>query len=305
MILKLKLYHIVVSLILFYAACNSDTQNNDRPKAEPTIQVSENFKKYWYRGMAEISGFELRQARYGEIRKGSQILLFVTEDFSKTQHQKLENPTSHSDDAVKVLKMNSTKSFITGVYEYNMMNSVFTPVELTEKENTIRSTTSSQEWCGHTFTLIDLRDNNFDVELHSYFISEGDTQFIIERAYLEDGLYNRIRINPDMLPLGTIQMIPGSFYQRFKHIDIKAFKAEAELIKNDSINDYKVFYPELDKSLSIKFGRGYPYLIEEIIEEYKDGNKMLKTVATRKSTIMSDYWNKNAVIDTILRKALF
>ena len=57
----------VVLLFLITALAYSCKQ-----KAEPP---SEEFKKTWYAGKAELSSFTLQQARYGEIRTGIQRLV--------------------------------------------------------------------------------------------------------------------------------------------------------------------------------------------------------------------------------------
>ena len=51
---------------------------NDTPKEK---QLSQEFKGYWYAGKAEVSSYKLEQARYGEIREGNAVLVYVTEDF--------------------------------------------------------------------------------------------------------------------------------------------------------------------------------------------------------------------------------
>ena len=38
------------------------------------------FNAYWYTGLAEITSYSLEQARYGEIHKGSAVLIFVSEE---------------------------------------------------------------------------------------------------------------------------------------------------------------------------------------------------------------------------------
>ena len=84
------------------------------------------FGDYWYQGKAEITSYEMEQARYGEIRKGHAVLIFVTEDFSKSKQVKLDNPQKDPEDAVKILKLNFVRKFITGIYPYSIMTSVFT-----------------------------------------------------------------------------------------------------------------------------------------------------------------------------------
>lgn len=291
---------VLLGLGIICLGCNSSVSQNSSKTEVAT--VTEDFKNYWYQGKAEISSYDLKQARYGQIRNGHQVILFVTEDFSKTKHQKVNKPNNPN--AVKVIKMNRTKNFNTGIYPYSLLNSVFTPVELPKNENTLRSTTSSQEWCGHSFTLIDLREKEYDVQLHSYFISEGDTLLKLQKAFLEDALYNRIRINPSSLPEGEIEIIPGSFFQRFKHIPFKIEKAKAELISEQNLKMYRVEYLELSRVLEIKFQKDFPYRIEKVIESYDDGGKLLKSTANRKSTVLTDYWNKNSLEDSVWREKL-
>jgi len=51
----------------------------------PTLETytRDQFQDYWYNHGAEISRFELRQMRYGEIHDGDAVLVFVTENGRK------------------------------------------------------------------------------------------------------------------------------------------------------------------------------------------------------------------------------
>ncbi|MDB9780148.1 hypothetical protein OAB54_07920 [Flavobacteriaceae bacterium] len=46
-------------------------------------RISEQFKTHWFDGYAEISSYSLDQSRYGEVREGNAVLIYVTEDFLK------------------------------------------------------------------------------------------------------------------------------------------------------------------------------------------------------------------------------
>ena len=94
------------------------------------LAAAAEFGDYWYQGKAELTSYDLEQARYGEIHPGHAVLIFVTEDFSRSKHVKLDRPQSAGDDAVKVLKLNFMKKFNTGIYPYSMMSSMFTPIDL-------------------------------------------------------------------------------------------------------------------------------------------------------------------------------
>ena len=65
---------------------------------EAAQDLSEEFKNYWYSGEAEITSYELEQARYGEIRQGKAVLVFVTENFLPNIQVKAdeENPPNIS-----------------------------------------------------------------------------------------------------------------------------------------------------------------------------------------------------------------
>lgn len=104
------------------------------------------------------------------------MLIFVTEDFSNSKQVKLDNPEANMDDAVKVLKLNLVMKFNTGIYRYSIMESVFTPVYSGKHPDTLKLTSSSQEWCGNVFTQLNLDENSYNVRLFSYFESEGDKE---------------------------------------------------------------------------------------------------------------------------------
>ena len=161
---------ILLLACLIPVSCGSHLAGKDNPALEPP---SEEFKNYWFQGKAEITSYQLKQARYGEIRQGKAVMVFVTEDFSRSKQVKLDQPQKASSDAVKVMKLNLTKKFKTGVYPYSMMQSVFTPVDLAKSPHSLKVTTSSQEWCGHTFTQLNLGSDAYSVQAYSYFESEG------------------------------------------------------------------------------------------------------------------------------------
>ncbi|MDQ6755441.1 MAG: hypothetical protein M3004_00745, partial [Bacteroidota bacterium] len=217
-----------------------------KQKAEPP---SEEFKQKWNAGKAELSSYDLQQARYGEIRNGEAVLIFVTEDFSTDKLVKLDEPEK-TNDKVRVLKMNMTKKFVTGIYPYSMMLSVFTPVSKEGKEKTIKADCSSQEWCGQTFSQVKLNGSNYNWQFHSYFEKEGEQDKKLSGVLLEDELWNRIRINPDGLPQGKVAILPGLLWQRLSHIELKQEEAVLTLsnadtffIKESGMQMYSINYP--------------------------------------------------------------
>ncbi len=271
--------------------------------------ADEAFGDYWYQGEAEISSYNLDQPRYGEMRRGEAVLIFVTEDLSKSKQVKLDNPTDAGDDAVKVMKLNFSKKFSTGIYPYSMMSSVFTPVYGNDHPRTLKVTTSSQEWCGHAFTQINLTEKAYRIQQQSYFESEGDRIINLDPVLLEDEIWNRIRLNPGSLPTGNLRVIPGTLYQRLAHSEWKAFEAKADLESIDENRKaYRLTYPELDRTLIIRFDAASPYQITGWEETYPSGRgpgaRMMTTRARLDKSIMLDYWNRNSTSDATLRADL-
>jgi hypothetical protein len=258
------------------------------------------FGAYWFRGQAELTSYTLEQARYGEIHPGEAVLIFVTEDFSRSKQVKLDDPSTNPNDRLPVLKLNFEKKFLTGIYPYSLLTSTFTPLD---QSPTVKVSTSVQEWCGHIFTQLNLRRNKYAVSLKSYFESEGDRETTLPAALLEDELWNRIRLNPGGLPTGAIQLIPGTTYTRLQHQPLQAEAATATLAaapvsarfgSRGALQIYTVKY-QSGRSLAIYFEQAFPYRILGWDEIYIDraGSKTpreLSTRATRKRTLQLDYW---------------
>src|SRR5690606_22696899 len=178
---------------------------------------------YWFQGKAEISSFDLTQYRYGQAREGEAVLIFVTEDFSQKKQVKLDDPEAAGNGAVKVLKLNKTKDFVTGIYPYHMMLSVFTPVF--DPESALKLTASSQEWCGQSFTQLNKDAKQYKGQAFSYFETEGE-QTIAPNRLPEDVVWNLLRNRPSQIPLGKVDFIPGLLNQRLTHFIFEVQEAD-------------------------------------------------------------------------------
>lgn len=280
-------------------------RESDRPAGSVAARsvVTPEFTAYWSQGKGEVNTYELEQARYGEMRRGEAVLIFVTEDFLAGKQVKLESPPDGRA-WLPVLKLNFTKTFATGVYPYSMMTSVFSPIEALQHPNAIKVSASAQEWCGHTFTQLNLREKGYDVETRSYFEREGDENFALDAVTLEDEIWTLIRLAPSALPVGRIRMIPGTMASRLRHIRLKAEHALAvmETLPADStgaaMSRYSIEYGNDERILSIDFRTAFPHEIISWSETYLDGfgpnAQRLTTRARRTSSIKSDYWNRNS-----------
>ncbi len=267
-------------------------------------QVNKSFNTYWNQGKAEITSYELSQARYGELRHGKAVLIFVTEPFSEKLHVKKNKATPEN--SVPVLKLNSVKKFNTGIYPYSIMNSIF--YALDKRKNAIKISSSIQDWCGHVYTQLNNRET-YEITSHSYFEEEGgDKTFILKKNYLEDVIWTQIRVNYNMLPQGEFKMIPSLEYSRYLVTELQTNKAFGKLNEEKEHIIYDLFYPKLKRSIQIKFEKKFPYQILEWSETYRSGfdkhAKTLTTTAKRIKTINIDYWNKHKNKDEYLRETL-
>ncbi|MGB5818908.1 MAG: septum formation inhibitor Maf [Saonia sp.] len=275
----------------------------EESKAEiPKKELSADFKSYWYAGTAEITSYKLEQARYGELREGTAVLVYVTEPFLAGKQVKADR---NNPDNIPVLKLNSTKKYLTGIYPYSIMSSSFYPV--TDNQHAIKVSTSVQEWCGHVYAQLNNRDK-FEITSHSYFESEADQDLKLEKAILENELWNKIRIAPTDLPVGNIKIIPSLEYIRLSHNEIKAYDATATLNTNEAQSTYEITYPELQRTLIINFTTSFPHTIENWSETAKSGfgpnAKSMTSTATLINRLKTPYWGQNGNDDLYLRDSL-
>ncbi|KQC33557.1 septum formation inhibitor Maf [Nonlabens sp. YIK11] len=304
----MKTIPFFLSLLLFVScnAPNSDTEspvaNNELSAAvvneAPKRNLSPEFKDYWYAGVAEISNYELKQSRYGEIRDGHAVLIFVTEPFDPNDQVKADQEQESNR---SVLKLNATRDFYTGIYPYKIMSSTFLPLDL--EGNAIKVATSIQEWCGHTYMQLNNRNDKYECVLFSYFQKEGNKEFAIDNAMLENQIPNQLRVDPELMPTGNIKIIPSTEYLRLTHNPTEVLNATATLEKQDDQFMYSVEY-ENGRKVSYTLESSSPFQILSWSEEYPDRGNIATTTATLKKTIRTPYWNQNSNQYSVLRDSL-
>lgn len=263
-----------------------------------TLQAVANdpIRDFWFSG-AEINRYTLDQSRYGHQHPGHAELIFVTEPFLTEKQVKNETGSQPSTD---VLKLNALRTFNTGIYSYRTMTSTFRPVDPVKFPHALKTTTSVQDWCGQSYQQINRKHSKWQVELRSYFEKEGDQNYELEESWLEDELWLLARLDPQKLPTGLIQVIPGAVTTRFDHHPIRPYKAIGSLKYSKQII-YTLYYPELQKTLEIILDLKFPH----IIRAWKETSPQGTTKATLTHRIMnSEYWSKNKPNDQTLRSTL-
>ncbi|MEZ4888816.1 MAG: hypothetical protein R3E32_29085 [Chitinophagales bacterium] len=304
---------LIGSVFSAFVSCNDGLSSSPEYFTTDTVETA--LDEYWYQGKAEISRFELQQARYGEIHKGDAIMVFVTEDFRTDIQVKLENE-ANKDKAINVMKLNFMRNFPTGIYDYSALTSVFTPANGDKNSKCLKVTNSVQEWCGHVFTQLNWTEGKkYDVKSFSYFEADGDKTFELKTPYLEDEIWNIIRMNPNNLPLGRIEIVTSTLYSRLGHWSLRPMDADALLsvyegedFEGEELMEYVLIYPEHNRTLKIVYENVSPYKIQGFQEIYKApfwaGGELLTTTAKRTHTILSDYWDKHSLEDRVLRREL-
>jgi hypothetical protein len=280
-----------------------DRRDAPSPAATAAVSASAEFTRYWRAGKAEINRYELTQARYGRLHRGDAVLLFVTEDLRPDTQVKAESRASQAR-AVPVLKANLNREFATGIYRYSMLTSVFTPLDGTP---TLKATTSAQDWCGHTWLQLNRRGGGYTVVAHSYFEDEADESFRLPGALLEDEIWNRIRLAPERLPTGEVQVVPSGFSARLRHRKPAAETALASLEPwPGGLRRYRLEHPASKRTLAIDFRSDFPHEIVAFEETYPDGQhgERLTTRAVRTHVVLEDYWRHHAPEDLPRRARL-
>ncbi|MBK7409379.1 MAG: hypothetical protein IPL49_01295 [Saprospirales bacterium] len=281
---------ILIAAIPFLSGC--------QPK-HPTSSFSsftnytspDEFASYWFQGKAELASYDLEIVQYGESRKGDAVMIFVTEDLSRSKQVKLDNIEEVGDDRLPVLKLNKIWKFQTGIYDYSLMGSIFTPIDLVQDPYSIKESVSLQDWCGMSFHQLSREKDSYLVRQFSYFESEGDQSFKVSPDMLEDELFTRIRINPATVPTGEYDLIPGGFYLRLAHEPIKPKRARIQFLESEATIQCVVEYLHLDRTLRIHFEPDFPFRILSWTEE--QGQQVVVEGKLRK-TIQNAYWTKNA-----------
>lgn len=295
----MKKSSIGIALLVFVlAGCSA--KNAPEPTVLEALDPKEDFNSYWYGGKAELAHYDLEQARYGEIHKGEAVFIFVTEDFLLNEQVKFE----HGDgEHVSVLKLNAIRRFKTGIYDYSLMRSVFTPVSDDRYLSTLKVSHSAQDWCGHSFTQINLNKDQYKLQQFSYFQDEGDRSFSYPVTMLEDEIWTRIRLGDD-IPLGKQHIVPALDHIRMKHKEPKAYEASIDRSSKDGKTTTIVSYTQLHRTLTILSEEAFPYRILEWQEAIRDGGRELVTKAKLTNIRKGPYWAEHSNEHAGLRKEL-
>jgi hypothetical protein len=281
------------------------------------LQVTGTFWSYWGDGKAELSRYETIQNRYGEERKTDEILIYVTEPFNLKKQVKSDTYDSKDKNKAQVLKLNRVKDFQTGLYDYNLMSSIFTAIDpfmlsgkKYEKGDVIKITFTVQDWCGHVFHQLNRRSEGMESSSYSYFENEADQKIILpveSNTLFADNLFIDVRELIKELPEGEITLYQSVEEERIYH---KPLKLETATIKkneeNFTFNGQSVQVIRFDiksNNSNRKFIVGKEYPKNILYYEYKKNNNIINKGKLLKS-VRLPYWQLNKISDEKYLKEL-
>jgi len=232
------------------------------------------FWNYWGDGRAELAGYELTTPRYGELRKGVAVSIFVTEPFSNSLRVKADPGKHPKSDEFQVMKLNLIQDFPTGIYDYNVMSSVFVGLEPFGKRpagSPAKISFTSQEWCGHVYDQLSFYDESIKRVTHSYFDGEADREETLR--YTENGIsadvlffWAREFTGPFLEPgeSQSMKLLMSLMDSRFRHKPLKW--ESAKLTREKSSRTVKVPAGSFDvdvKTVSVKNGKSWTFYVEK------------------------------------------
>lgn len=164
--------------ILSLCNCSKTPRTVLAAKSAPGgVTIDAAFWKTWGDGQAELAGYDLTYPRYGQLRKGVAVTIFVTETFSNQLRVKADEGKHPPSDQFPVMKLNLIQDFQTGIYDYNNMTSTFValaPVNGRQTGSPTKISFSEQEWCGQVYQQLLFDPAAVRSQAHSYFDGEAD-----------------------------------------------------------------------------------------------------------------------------------
>jgi len=231
----------------------------------PRQSPSEGFWRWWSDGNAELSAYRIRTPRYGEIREGSAVLIYVLEEHDRASWIKDDRGEVPEDLRSIVMKLNHVTRFQTGIYPYSVMRSIFSPVHGIGRERfaPTRITFTSQEWCGQVFQRVLPQIDRYSNEIRSYFSVEGETESEVRTApfaLYEDALLIQLRELDGPFADGEDwfgQIVPALWQRRRAHVPLRPVDAtirrsQAALDDGTEVTRFVLSYGERSRTFDVE-----------------------------------------------------
>lgn len=257
--------------------------NTTAPLEDNPLAKNQAFQQYWNTGLSELSTYELTQTMDTSQQKGQIQLVFTMVDFDTKK--RMQTTSSDKSASTTVLKQNLIQKIPSGVYEYSLTNSTFTPTNYVVFPHALKLEYTKQNKRGHEYSQLNWKGQTFLYEAKSDFRAKTQQDTSVKTAWLEDEIWNRIRLNPQTLPDGEIEMIPsleylGSTNQKVEAISCKTtLEEQTDSLSKQVLKNYTIEYPEKHRKVSIIFESQFPYKILSWESSFEQNGKLNTTKA--------------------------
>jgi hypothetical protein len=249
---------ICITLAVIFAFAKKATIfQQDKPQTPQNVVVAVNqetnatFQKYWKTKGIETTKFILTQ---DSSTIGEATLSYTLKDFGKDQ----------PNGAISSLSSNFSQKIVQENYNYSENSTTITPLNTPLYAHALSIVSSSQSNDGTDFLSFQPEPKSYLFVGRNSVESEKEIRKITEKGNLEDEIWAKIRMNPDALPQGEIEMIPSLGYWNKVHKSPFAQEAKAELKgmeNNPKLKIYFLDYPDLKRKLEITFEANFPFQI--------------------------------------------
>jgi len=153
----------------------------------------------WDKGLAQVSLYDGKDRKYGELRDSTLELITVREYFDPVKLVKTR--PAQGKPVLDIMKLNITRRTRTGIYEYVQMASVFVD---RKSGQLVKLSAVSSEWCGNSFALYTRRKSGASLQISSYMDDAGlsTRKLSQEPPLFYDQLLLHFRQNLDTLEPG-------------------------------------------------------------------------------------------------------
>jgi len=271
------------------------------------------FESLWYDGQAEVNGYRWQGSRYGELRTGEAVAIFVTEPMGAKEHVKVDRPADYRGEVLTVLKLNLVRDFQTGIYDYKTMVSAFVRVD---DFAPLKLSFTSAEWCGNVYEQLDVGPKGVALDIASYFQDESAQGTLPAKngGIVGDQLFVWLRgLRGHVLAAGEARTLPyltDPFERRLRHTE--ASWGELTLTREEKLASLRVpagTFEAVVVRLKATDGRAGTVWVEQAYPHrllswsWARGSEVLDSAELTGSRRMK-YWELHAEGQEALRKEL-
>lgn len=262
-------------------------------------KLPEWFAGYWNTSMTEVSTYELKQARFGNVYEGEAFLSFSPVVYSRARHIEAAIIDTLNKDQMKTLQLVNHRNYKCGNQWHSLSQMVVMPQIIREGPYALKIAASVNELNGISYAQLNLDANKYLLQIRSPDNREGDQNRVVPLTMTEDQIWCMMRIYPDSLPIGSAMILPGLLSTRLRHEMVQPQSAQMSLqiaanaelppaLQNRGmLKKYVIDYPENGRTLVIYFNAVPPHFIEGWEESYVDSgtsSKRSRTIAIRTNT---------------------